>query len=480
MQCNVVLATASPLGGIFIEAPALALAMNGNGNVVAWHRMARWHINLLLLSIRISIQPSSPICHHPHCAPSSGPLSPLPLPIVRHPSSPRRRGNTRNGGMVCSTRTLGLVATISVQYGIDERARARPRLMIRLGIFIREFGRCLSAPRAASVRPDRGGREASAGRGCSAATVAYIRDSNAAGLGRRRTRAAINRVPSNRAACEGQCRQCRPKCRPAIFGPTWCFFGVLHVSQLRIPHGELSTSSPPPDIPGYPGRPGCPRCFMGRPPGPLLWSGGRVQMGGDIAAAWRAANAIWPHGQEARDGLHPALSIVRRGSIDGFQAREACGEQRPRARRKGGMAEDTLPPPGGHSPPRHLIVHEGDAMCPAHPHPSIELINPAVLVPARLALSGSLADTCRRVALVRRVVSCHVVLRCCLLSVLQWQTCDVIKKTPRIEIELAEHSGDPGIWAPAHLGRWHVKEVPGVSCSRNEETDPPRTADVPP
>lgn len=156
----------------------------------------------------------------------------------------------------------------------------------------------------------------------------------------------------------------------------------------------------------------------GVPPGPLLWSGGRLQMGGDIAAAWRAANALWPHGQEARDGLHPALSIVPQGGIDGFQAREARGEQRPRVRRKGGMAEDTLAPPGTCTrlPVTSSSSTRALPCVPAHPHPSIQLINLADLVPARLTLSGSLADTCRRVASPCHVVtsiSCHVMLRCC-------------------------------------------------------------------
>ena len=182
------------------------------------------------------------------------------------------------------------------------------------------------------------------------------------------------------------------------------------MSQLRIPHGELSTSSPPRISLGVVDGP------WERPPGPLLWSGGRLQMGSDIAAAWRAANALWPHGQEARDGLHPALSIVPQGGIDGFQAREARREQRPRVRRKGGMAEDTLAPPGACTrlPVTSSSSTRALPCVPAHPHPSIQLINLAVLVPARLALSGSLADTCRRVASPCRVVTCHgVVLRCC-------------------------------------------------------------------
>ena len=126
---------------------------------------------------------------------------------------------------------------------------------------------------------------------------------------------------------------------------------------------------------------------------------------------------------------------------------------------------------GMHSPPRHLIVvHEGAAMCtgiPAPLHPAHQSGRP------RASAVGSLGFSGRHLSQSGVAVSCRdmswsrAALLLLLLSVLQWQTCDVIKRTPRIEIELAEHGGDPGIRAPAHLGRWHVKRpkaspVPGT------------------
>jgi hypothetical protein len=129
--------------------------------------------------------------------------------------------------MVC------LVATISVQYGIDESARARPKVMIWLGIFIRELdGACQSPP--ASL----GGAQSLAVRRRAKTKVVPL---------------TIVPIPAARTSQFGPtAMQGRDKpsplelrCGNAMSGYFWTDVVFCIVSQVRITHGELDNCSFP-------------------------------------------------------------------------------------------------------------------------------------------------------------------------------------------------------------------------------------------
>jgi hypothetical protein len=114
---------------------------------------------------------------------------------MAHP--PRRRDKVNTGDMV-RTAMGCLVATICVQYGIDETARARPKLNDMARHIYPGAGCCLlAAPASLGHAQTLTARRRARPRVAPSKLCLYPQRSPAS-LGRRGSRAAINRARSNR------------------------------------------------------------------------------------------------------------------------------------------------------------------------------------------------------------------------------------------------------------------------------------------